>query len=86
VSFQTWKWDGDRYRLLQYIIDDQKTLQISKFECEYRATRREELTRLLIANGCSDVEWMFPETTGFYQPIVVAKKISDRFVQFQLVE
>jgi len=29
---------------------------------------------LLMANGCSEVVWMFPEETGFYQPIVVAKK------------
>ncbi len=74
VSFQTWKWNGDNYKLIQYIIDDEDTLQISKFECEYRATRREEMTNLLIANGCSEVVWMFPEETGFYQPIVIAKK------------
>ena len=74
VSFQTWDWDGDHYKLMQYIIDDEKSLQISKFACEYRATRREELTNLLISYGCSKVEWKFPEETGFYQPIVVARK------------
>ena len=74
VSFQTWKWEGDNYRLIQYIVEDEDTLQVSKFECEYRATRREELTSLLTENGCSEVMWMFPEETGFYQPIVVAKK------------
>ena len=74
VSFQTWTWEGDNYRLIQYIVDDEDTLQVSKFECEYRATRRQEMTDLLMANGCSEVVWMFPEETGFYQPIVVAKK------------
>ena len=74
VSFQTWTWEGDNYRLIQYILDDEDTLQVSKFECDYRATRRQEMTDLLMANGCSNVEWMFPEATGFYQPIVVAKK------------
>lgn len=74
VSFQTWTWNGDNYRLIQYIVDDEDTLQVSKFECEYRATRREELTNLLMANGCSRVVWMSPEETGFYQPIVVAQK------------
>ena len=74
VSFQTWQWNGDNYRLIQYIIDDEETLQVSKFECEYRATRRDEMTKLLIENGCSNVVWMFPEETGFYQPIVVARK------------
>jgi len=74
VSFQTWEWNGDNYKLTQYIVDDEDTLQISKFECEYRATRREEMTKLLHVHGCSTVEWKFPEETGFYQPIVVARK------------
>lgn len=74
VSFQTWDWQGDNYKLTQYIIEDEGALQTDKFECEYRATRREEMTRLLYASGCSEVAWKFPEETGFYQPIVVAKK------------
>lgn len=77
VSFQTWDWENDNYRLTQYIIDDEDALQISKFECEYRATRREELTNLLMAGGCGEVTWKFPEETGFYQPIVVAKKCGE---------
>ncbi|MBR4548412.1 MAG: methyltransferase domain-containing protein [Oscillospiraceae bacterium] len=74
VSFQTWVWNGNHYRLTQYIVDDEEKLQISKFECEYRAVRREELTNLLKSNGCGEVAWKFPEETGFYQPIVVARK------------
>ena len=74
VSFQTWEWKDENYRLTQYIIDDEDSLQVSKFECEYRAVRREELTKLLLAGGCSKVVWKFPEETGFYQPIVIAEK------------
>ena len=74
VSFQTWQWEGEHYRLVQYIIDDGQELNVSKFECEYRATRREELTRLLHDARCSDVQWLFPEESGFYQPVVIAKK------------
>ena len=74
VSFQTWTWEGDSYRLIQYIVDDEQTLQISKFECEYRATRRQEITDLLAENGCCEVVWKFPDETGFYQPIVIAKR------------
>ena len=75
VSFQTWDWQEDSYRLTQYIIEDSETLQISKFDCEYRATRREELTELLVSAGCREVEWKYPQETGFYQPIVVARKV-----------
>lgn len=74
VSFQTWKWEGENYKLTQYIIEDEETLQIHKFDCEYRATRTEELTSLLKSYGCREVIWKYPQTTGFYQPIVVARK------------
>ena len=75
VSFQIWTWNNDNYNLVQYIIDDEDKLQVSKFACEYRAVRRKELTDLLTANGCSEVVWKFPEETGFYQPIVIARQI-----------
>lgn len=74
VSFQTWVWSGDNYRLTQYIIEDEAELRISKFECEYRATRRDELTKQLLDHGCGEVVWKFPEETNFYQPILIAKK------------
>lgn len=74
VCFQTWTWKNDNYHLVQYIIEDEQTLQTSKFECEYRAVRREELTSIFRANGCKEVQWKMPEETGFYQPIVIARK------------
>lgn len=69
VSFQTWDWEGENYRLTQYIVEDENTLQTGRFVCEYRATRREELANLLLAAGCREVLWKFPEETGFYQPM-----------------
>jgi len=74
VLFQTWDWAGENYRFVQYVIDDEETTQVSRFECEYRATRREELTRLLHAGGCREVRWELPGQTGFYQPVVIAGK------------
>ena len=74
VSFQTWTWTDDLYHLVQYIIDDEETLQTGKFECDYRAVRREEMTELFRSAGCSEVRWHFPEETGFYQPIVIARR------------
>lgn len=74
VSFQTWDWEGDCYHFIQYIIDDEGTPQLGRFACEYRAVRREELTELLLSAGCGQVEWLMPEESGFYQPVVVARK------------
>ena len=73
VSFQTWHWEGDRYKLIQYIIDDQTSLNINKFECEYRATKREEFTKYLSDCGYK-TDWKFSDETGFYQPIFVVQK------------
>ena len=74
VSFQTWTWNDDNYHLIQYIIDDEGALAVSKFECDYRAVSRQELTDLLLASGCGEVKWLFPDETGFYQPVVIARK------------
>ena len=74
VLFQTWDWQGDNYKFIQYIINDTGTAEIRKFECEYRAVRRAELTALLQEAGCREVLWRMPEETGFYQPIVIARK------------
>jgi len=73
VCFQTWDWVGENYRLTQYIINDEDTLCVSKFPCEYRAVRRAELTALFEGCGCT-AEWLMPEDSGFYQPIVVVRK------------
>lgn len=74
VCFQTWDWQGENYKLTQYIINDEQDLKISKFECEYRAVKREELKNLLLKNGFCEAEWKFQSETGFYQPIIIAKK------------
>lgn len=74
VAFQTWDWDDDIYKLTQYIINDGDNLSVSKFVCAYRATKRDELTDLFKINGCRDVTWIYPEESGFYQPIITAKK------------
>ena len=73
ISFQTWMWKGENYNLIQYIIEDEDNLKISKFECEYRATTKGELSSLFTSLGCT-ATWKFESETGFYQPIIIAKK------------
>ncbi len=74
VAFQTWDWQGRNYRLIQYLIEDEGAPEVRRFECEYRAVLREELTALLLDAGCRRVDWKFPEETGFYQPVVLAMR------------
>lgn len=74
VCFQTWDWKNENYKLTQYIIEDGESLKTNKFECEYRAVSRDEIADLFLGCGCKDVIWKFPEETGFYQPIIIARK------------
>jgi glycine/sarcosine N-methyltransferase len=73
---QTWEWAPDR-----------RTVEISMFvlrpagndwsatvrSTTYRALRRAELTAALEADGFTDVAWLAPEESGYYQPVVVAR-------------
>lgn len=77
IIFQTWDWaqDVSSYKLNIYItqhIGDRVTTQC--FPSEYRALKRDTLTRVLKQVGFDDIQWIMPEESGSYQPIVTAKK------------
>lgn len=75
VALQVWDWHGDVYDFTQYIIvDEGDTPKIEAFRSRYRAVTRAELSASLCAAGFMDVGWLFPEESGYYQPIVTAKK------------
>ena len=74
-SFQEWIWDKNIYELNHFIIKKQKNNW--KTECrntKYRAIKRAELTKLMNVEGLSSITWHMPKATGYYQPIVTAKK------------
>ena len=74
IVFQLWDWmDERRYTFHVYITRETDAgWKTDHAASEYRALRREELTRILEAAGFVGVHWVFPEETGFYQPIVLA--------------
>jgi glycine/sarcosine N-methyltransferase len=75
IAFQLWDWNEDVYHFTQYIIEDEnEDLHTHKFSCSYRAITRIELTQELETAGFREVEWLFAEKSGFYQPIVIATK------------
>jgi len=43
--------------------------------CKFRAYKRDELTDFLTIEGFDDVKWHMPEETGYFQPIVTARRI-----------
>lgn len=77
IIFQTWDWAEDlsSYRLNMYItqhVADRITTQC--FPSEYRALHREQLSDALTQVGLHDIQWLMPDESGFYQPIVTARK------------
>ena len=75
IAFQLWDWQNDIYDFTQYIIIDESDLpKTLKFQCRYRAITRSGLTDALDLAGFQKVEWIMPEKSKFYQPIVIARK------------
>jgi SAM-dependent methyltransferase len=73
VVFQVWEWQGEQYRVTQFIITLQGSAwQMRSYTTHYRAVRRETLTRALSQAGFGLVTWLMPEESRFYQPIVLA--------------
>jgi hypothetical protein len=41
---------------------------------EYRCLQRGELSRALATAGLEGIRWLMPGESGFYQPLVLARK------------
>lgn len=77
LAFETWNWHKKKpiYELNHFILKKNKDgWQTVCRTANLRAIRQFELTGFLLKAGFSDVKWHQPEDTGFFQPIVTARK------------
>jgi SAM-dependent methyltransferase len=77
VTFQVWTWaaDGRSYEVEQFILQPQgEGWSTMSVRTRYRALKREELSRALTDAGFVDVRWHMPQESGFYQPLVTARR------------
>ncbi|MCM3628460.1 class I SAM-dependent methyltransferase [Paenibacillus glycanilyticus] len=77
IVFQVWDWaDHEKtYRTNHFLLQEINGQWITKHnKTQYRALLREELTPILSMAGFSDIEWTMPSVSGYYQPIVTARK------------
>ena len=77
VVFQLWDWadSGDRYRNHQFLIKETDgNYGVKHFETELRALLKEDMLTGVQNVGYEDVRWHVPEESGYYQPIVTARK------------
>lgn len=77
IIHQVWDWkDNRRYALHIFITVEAPSGHWTNhhFVSEYRAITTDEVVRLTRESGFQDVEVMDALTTGFYQPIIRARK------------
>lgn len=77
LVFQVWTWsaDGRSYEVEQFILRPQgEGWSTTSARTRYRALKREELSHALTTAGFRDVRWQMPEASGFYQPLVTARR------------
>ena len=77
ISFQVWDWtkNGRTYVLHHFILQEGRgSWQVAHRVAEYRALLREETSKLLRKAGFTDIRWQMPSETGYYQPLVTARK------------
>ncbi|QHN02783.1 class I SAM-dependent methyltransferase [Granulicella sp. WH15] len=82
IVHQVWDWDGNQYEVHLYLTWNSVSLWTSKhYASRYRAITRAELTQGLESHGFKEIEWLMPEATTFYQPIVLARKEDNSAVE-----
>ena len=78
IVHQVWDWNGSQYVLHLYLTWNSGSSWTAKhYASRYRALKRNELTDGLGSSGFHKIEWLSPESTTFYQPIVLARKTSE---------
>ena len=75
IVHQVWDWKDEGYTLHLHITAQSGKEWVSRhFLGEYRCLLRDEFSSALESAGFDQTQWLMPEETEFYQPIVIAKK------------
>jgi len=76
IIFQTWDWLEDGLNIIFHLFilrSISGNWKISEYTGQYRALRRQELTQILSEAGFTDIRWLMPQDTGYYQPVVICR-------------
>jgi glycine/sarcosine N-methyltransferase len=77
IYFQAWDWadDGRTYALHLFLLTESgDAWETHHLETRYRAVLRQELSQILREAGLQDIAWHAPEETGYYQPVLTARR------------
>lgn len=77
IVYQVWDWSDDRqtYDVQLFITQQQGDSWTTRCHRDtFRAVLRTDIEVALEVNQFKDIHWLMPVDSGFYQPIVVARK------------
>ena len=75
IIFQVWDWEEDLYRLNMFVTQpDGDGWQTQCHVSTLRAVQRQNVTNVLQSLDFSEIHWHMPDDSGYYQPIVSAKR------------
>lgn len=76
IFFQMWEWeDTDIYSMSSFLLEQQtKGYEVFTQKTKYRAYTRQVFSELFSEVWFSSIRWIFPEESGYHQPILVAFK------------
>jgi glycine/sarcosine N-methyltransferase len=75
IVHQVWDWHGNEYMVHLHLAWEADSSWVTKhYVTRYRALKRDELSESLDKCGFCRIEWLMPESTGFYRTIVIARK------------
>lgn len=75
IVHQVWDWIDERQYIVHLYITQESngTWKAHHFVSQYRCMLRSELSGELRSAGFKDVQWLMPNESGYYQPIVLAR-------------
>lgn len=80
VVFQVWDWSesGETYTVTLFMVTQQDgaAWETRTFATTYRALQRAELNSILEKAGFAAVRWHMPQDTGYFQPVVTARRFA----------
>ncbi|GGL62004.1 SAM-dependent methyltransferase [Streptomyces fumigatiscleroticus] len=77
ITFQLWHWheDGERYDLEHFqLVPAAGGWQVRVRRTTSWALTRAQVTRLVTEAGFTDIMWHEPDTGGYYQPVLTARR------------
>jgi len=76
ISFQTWDWESNNIYAVNHFTLQKKenSYETRCRNTKYRAYTRGELKKIFESAWFKNIQWLMPNQTGYYQPLILAYK------------